>query len=70
MEKFLNKHQALILLVGGIMATLVSITVFAYTNFQTKASSLDERAWINQRFDSLDKRFDRLEDKLDKLTKE
>ena len=35
-EGYINKHQAIILLFGGILATAVSVTVFAYTNFSTK----------------------------------
>jgi hypothetical protein len=41
MERFINKHQAVILLLGGIIATAVSITVFAYTNFSTKAEVVE-----------------------------
>jgi hypothetical protein len=35
-EKFLNKHLGLIQLAGGILATAISITVYAYTTFATK----------------------------------
>lgn len=56
----LNKYSTLILLFGGVIATAVSITVFAYTNFQTKESAKDQVEW-------LDKRLDRIEIKIDKL---
>ena len=59
MEK-LNKYSTLILLLGGIIATAVSITVFAYTNFQTKESAKDQVEW-------LDKRLDRIETKIDNI---
>lgn len=42
MRKWIDKHfEFLILLIGGIMATAVSITVFAYTNFSTKQETLN-----------------------------
>jgi hypothetical protein len=40
-ERFVNKHIGIIQIVGGILATAISVTVFAYTTFATKQEVKD-----------------------------
>ena len=77
MERFLNKHIAVIQIVGGVIATCVTLTVFAYTSFATKTEvqqsiagvkdgNQDFRQWIEKRLDRIEEKQDQLYDKLRK----
>jgi multidrug efflux pump subunit AcrB len=69
-EKYLNKHAAVIQILGGVLATAVTLTAFAYTNFQTKEETKDALAQIEKHQElilrQIDKRLERIENKLDK----
>ena len=73
MERFLNKHQALIQIVGGILATGITITVFSFQTFQTKESAKESAIQLNEKqdyiYEYLEKRLDRIENKIDQITK-
>jgi len=72
MERFLNKHQALIQIAGGILATGITITVFSFQTFQTKENAKETAVQVNEKQDyiyqSLEKRLDRIENKIDQIT--
>lgn len=64
MEVWFKKHQALIFYgcVSASIATYaVSATVFAYTNFSTKAEVTDKVISVKERLDLMDKRLERIE---------
>lgn len=49
MRGWVSKHlEFLVLLLGGIIATAVSITVFAYTNFSTKQETAEVKVTIRE----------------------
>lgn len=52
-EKFLNKHLGLIQIAGGIVATLISVTVYAYTTFATKEEVRSSIQSIDRKLDIL-----------------
>lgn len=58
---------------GGIVATLITLTAYAYTTFQTKADTDKQVIAINDQFkyvlEIIDKRLERIEDKLDHIKK-
>lgn len=59
-EKFLNKHAAIVQIIGGIIATAVSVTVFAYSTFVTKEELKD---YIIKRLDIIEYKIDHLRHK-------
>lgn len=71
LESWLNKHQAIMTILGGIIATLVTLTAYAYTTFQTKADTDKQIVVINEQFkymlEAIDKRLERIENKLDDI---
>ncbi len=71
MELFLNRHIGIIQLVGGIIATAVTLTAFAYSTFQTKQDTQQTLNTLEQNHQgdltTIEKRLDRIENKLDNL---
>lgn len=71
MEAYLNKHSAVIQILGGILATVVTLTAYAYSNFQTKEDHDKSIATIEKNqgliLDQIDRRLERIENKLDKI---
>lgn len=75
MEAYLNKHAAFVQILGGILATAVTLTAFAYSNFQTKEETrtqiedLKDSVEKNQDLilNTIDRRLERIENKLDKI---
>ena len=71
LEQFANKHQALMTIVGVIVATAVSVTVYALTTFETKEEvrlALDNNEKVNTAISvNIEKRLDRIENKIDDL---
>jgi hypothetical protein len=69
MEQYLNKHSAVIQILGGIIATAVTLTAFAYTNFQTKTETQETIRQIEKHqqliLNTIEKRLERIENKLD-----
>lgn len=63
-SRYIDRNSAIIQLVGGIIATLITVTVYAYSTFVTKAEMHDAADGI-KKFE--DYRLDRLETKLDKI---
>ena len=77
MEHWLNKHIAIIQLAGGIVATAITLTAFAYSNFATKEDVKNSisnvqiqndnvRSWLEKRLDRIEQKQDQLYDKLAK----
>ena len=60
MGKWFDKHQAMLMLLGGVVATLVTLTAYAFTTFQTKEDT-------KGLYQMIETRFNRLEDKVDAL---
>jgi hypothetical protein len=69
MEQYLNKHSAVIQILGGIIATAVTLTAFAYTNFQTKTETQETIRQLEKHqqliLNTIEKRLERIENKLD-----
>lgn len=71
MEAYLNKHSAFIQILGGILATAVTLTAFAYSNFQTKEDHKAAIEAVEKNQDlilkTIDRRLERIENKLDRI---
>lgn len=69
MEAYLNKHTAVIQILGGILATAVTLTAFAYTNFTTVEAHDKALAQVEKNqaliLSQIDRRLERIENKLD-----
>lgn len=59
-DRFIKKHEFVIQFVGGILATAITVTVFLFTTFESKADS-------SQTNERIFKAIDRLEQKIDKI---
>lgn len=66
MEKWINKHVGFIQVIGGILATAITLTAYAYTTFSTKAETNDLKMWLDKRLDRIEQKQDQLYDKLAK----
>lgn len=60
MESWIKRNGLALQLIGGLMATLITLTAYAFTTFQTKEESKETNL-------SVEKRLDRIENKLDIL---
>lgn len=72
-EKFIDRHSPTLQFVGGILATALSITVFAFSNFSTK-EEVKEKIEAAERsndkvLQQIDKRLERMENKIDSLAR-
>lgn len=71
MEAKINKHLGIIQLVGGIIATAVTLTAFAYSNFATKEELHSQtqgiKAHETRETDRIEGRLNRIEEKIDKI---
>lgn len=73
MEQWINKHSTVILMLGGVLSTAISLTVYAYREFATK-NELKQEVFqvreLNADFkEYVKERFDRLENKIDNNTR-
>jgi hypothetical protein len=68
-----DKYSALIQFIGGVIATAVTITVYAFTTFSTKEEvrSSTENIYRNENeiIIRIEKRLDNIEEKIDRLMK-
>jgi hypothetical protein len=69
---FLEKYHGLLMMVGAILATAVTITAYALTNFSSKLETKEALEGTikvqNQLMEKIEKRLDRIEDKIDYLS--
>jgi len=66
-EKYLNKHLGILQLFGGLMATLITLTAYAYTTFATKEDvkyAIQDTKEILLR---VEKNVDKLDEKIDRI---
>ena len=56
-----------IALFGSFAMALLTIAAFMFTNFETKADSLDKRDSLEKRLDRIEASIDRMEHKVDLL---
>lgn len=68
---YINKHATLMRFLAAVVATLISLTVYALTNFATKDEIVKATAQVKQfedyRLDRLEMKVDKLDDKMDLL---
>jgi hypothetical protein len=71
MERFLTKHGVILQFIGGIVATALSLTVYAYTNFATKEELKNKAEGLSEKnlifIQEIERRLDRIEAKQDIL---
>ncbi len=58
--RYLDQHMAVVTILATTIATLVTITAYAFTTFQTKEDSKSANS-------SVERRLERIEDKIDYL---
>lgn len=68
---YINKHATVMRFMAAIIATVISLTVYALTNFATKDEVVKQAAQVKQfedyRLDRLEMKVDKLDDKMDLL---
>jgi len=63
---WVKKNAVIIQLLGGIIATLVTLTAYSFTTFQTRAEHDVSIGGVNHRLDRIEDKIDRIYDKLTK----
>lgn len=72
-QRFIEGNAAFIQLIAGTIATMITLTAFAYSTFVTKEQLKDNEGRIKEmteyRLSRLEEKIDKLDDKLDYLIK-